>query len=51
MQPCERKRLARLAAHGEAARRLLDELRPVLEARFPVAGRAGFPSAQAPDRR
>ena len=24
-QPCERKRLARLAAHGVAARRLLDE--------------------------
>lgn len=47
-QPCERKRLARLAAHGELARRLLDGLRPVLEARFSVAEPQADPSARAP---
>lgn len=36
-QPCERKRLARVTAHGAVARRLLDALRPGLESRFPVA--------------
>ena len=46
-QACERKRLARMTAHGDRARRLLDELRPLAEARF-SAGRSGlFPAGRS----
>lgn len=44
-QPCERKRLARLTAHGDVARRVLDGLRPVLEVRFSAPPPDGAPSA------
>lgn len=39
-EPCERKRLASVTAHGAAARRLLDALRPGLESRFPAPASA-----------
>ncbi|MCH5277341.1 MAG: tRNA (adenosine(37)-N6)-threonylcarbamoyltransferase complex ATPase subunit type 1 TsaE [Desulfovibrionaceae bacterium] len=48
-QACERKRLARITAHGERARRLLDELRPLVEACCAAGRSSVFPPARAPD--
>lgn len=46
-QACERKRLARITAHGDRARRLLDELRPLAEACC-AAGRSDvFPAGKS----
>lgn len=49
-QPCERKRLAGITAHGDAARRLLAELEPRLAARFPAAPPADGRAVQAERR-
>lgn len=45
-QECERKRLARITAHGERARRLLEELRPLVEARFAPGRSDVFPAGK-----
>lgn len=46
-QACERKRLARMTAHGDRARRLLDELRPLAEARFSAVRSSLFPAGRS----
>ena len=45
-QACEMKRLARMTAHGDRARRLLDELRPLAQARFATGRSDVFPAGK-----